>query len=118
MDTYRIAHIAHEVNRAYCVSLGDNSQPTWENAPDWQIASAVDGVQFLASNPDATPERSHANWLAHKQRDGWRCGPVKDPAKKEHPCMVPYDQLPPSQRLKDHLFHAVVRAALAEKEEK
>lgn len=34
----RVAHVAHEVNRAYCQSLGDNSQPTWEDAPHWQRA--------------------------------------------------------------------------------
>ena len=39
-------------------------------------------------------------------------GPVKDPEKKEHPCFLPYDELPLSQRIKDYLFTAVVEAAL------
>lgn len=28
----RIAKMAHEVNRAYCQSIGDNSQLPWEDA--------------------------------------------------------------------------------------
>lgn len=106
----RIARVCHEVNRAYCASLGDHSQPAWEEAPDWQRKSAMAGIGFTLANPDALPSHSHESWLTEKERDGWRYGPMKDPAKKEHPCFVPYDNLPPEQKAKDYLFQAVVRA--------
>lgn len=115
MTNETIARIAHEVNRIYCQSIGDDSQPVWDNAPDWQKQSAIAGVEYLATNPDALPEHSHQSWLAQKEKDGWVWGFVKDPEKKEHPCMVPYHELPERQRVKDHFFHAVVRAAFAEK---
>ena len=102
------ARVAHEVNRAYCIALGDNSQPVWENAPDWQRSSAINGVEgALRGN---TPEQSHENWLAEKERTGWTYGPVKDPAKKEHPCMVPYTDLPEAQKKKDALYVTTVMA--------
>ncbi len=110
MDNVSIAQICHEANRAYCATIGDFSQPSWANAPDWQKNSAINGVNFHLDNPDALPSQSHDNWLAEKVADGWKYGPVKDPAKKEHPCCVPYDQLPPEQRRKDALFIAVVNA--------
>ncbi len=110
MDSAAIARVAHEVNRAYCASLGDHSQPSWEEAPDWQRKSAITGVEFTIANPDATPSDSHVSWLAEKERDGWKYGPVKDPAKKEHPCFVAYNDLPVEQRTKDYLFQAVVRS--------
>ena len=113
MKTETIARIAHEVNRIYCRSIGDQSQPTWDYAPDWQKQSAISGVEYLINNPEALPEHSHQNWLRDKKIDGWVYGPVKDPEKKEHPCMVPYGDLPEEQRAKDAFFHAVVRAALA-----
>ncbi len=103
-----IARFCHEVNRAYCEAIGDPTQVSWEEAEQWQRDSAVNGVTAVLSNPTGTPADSHANWLAHKEADGWTYGPVKDPAKKEHPCMVPYDQLPKEQRVKDYLFRAVV----------
>ena len=105
-----IAKVCHEANRAYCESIGDTSQPKWEDAPAWQCESAIKGVDFSLSNPDANPSASHESWLAEKQATGWKYGPVKDPDKKEHPCFVPYDELPAEQRAKDHLFQAVVRA--------
>lgn len=104
----KIAKVAHEVNRAYCLSLGDHSQAAWDYAPNWQRDSARNGVRFHLNNPGASPAASHENWLRDKERDGWRHGPVKDEAKKEHPCFVPYDQLPIEQRAKDYLFCAVV----------
>ena len=52
----------------------------------------------------------HDAWLADKERDGWKYGAVKNPETKEHPCCVPYDQLPAEQRVKDYLFKAIVNA--------
>ena len=102
------ARAAHEANRAYCLALGDTSQPAWEDAAEWQKSSAREGVSgAIAGN---TPKQSHESWLATKERTGWKYGPVKDPEKKEHPCFVPYAELPPEQRAKDHLFVTVVRA--------
>jgi hypothetical protein len=103
----RAAKLCHEVNRAYCNSIGDNSQPSWEDAPQWQKDSAISGVKFHLEN-ETTPEQSHENWLKDKEADGWVYGPVKDPEKKEHPCMVPYHKLPVEQRTKDYLFKAIV----------
>jgi hypothetical protein len=103
-----IARVAHEVNRAYCQSIGDNSQPAWEDAPGWQRASAIAGVQFHLRNPGAGPEASHESWLAQKRSDGWCYGAVKDPVAKTHPCMVEFDALPVEQQAKDYIFRAVV----------
>jgi hypothetical protein len=105
-----IAKMAHEINRAYCLALGDGSQPEWKDAPEWQKDSARKGVQFHMSNPDATPENSHEEWLKVKAFDGWVYGETKDPEKKIHPCMKPYRELPRDQRVKDYLFRAVVHS--------
>lgn len=102
------ARSAHEVNRAYCAALGDASQVPWAEAPEWQRVSARNGVRgALRGN---TPEQSHQGWLDEKRAAGWVYGPVKDAEKKTHPCIVPYAELPPEQRMKDTLFLAVVRA--------
>lgn len=106
------AQTAHEVNRAYCESIGDHSQPAWADAPEWQQQSARAGVRAIAEGKVGKAEDSHQSWLDHKLADGWKYGPVKDPEKKEHPCMVPYDQLPPEQRVKDALYFAVVTNVL------
>jgi len=99
--------MTHQVNKVYCESTGDMSQPDWYSAPKWQRDSAIAGVEFHLAEP-RTPEESHESWLAHKEADGWVYGDVKDPEKKEHPCMRPYSELPEEQRAKDHLFGGIV----------
>ncbi|MDE4297113.1 RyR domain-containing protein [Phaeobacter gallaeciensis] len=105
----KIAKVCHEVNRLYCQSHGDTSQPAWDDAPDWQKKSARVGVLHLLTNRKATPEQTHESWLCEKKADGWVYGPVKNAEFKTHPCMVPYEELPQQQRIKDSLFQAVVR---------
>lgn len=105
-----IAVACHEANRALCERLGDFSQLPWDKAPMWQKHSALLGVQFHLENPDATADASHKSWLAEKNRAGWSLGDIKDPKAKTHPCMVPFEDLPPWQQAKDHLFKGVVHA--------
>ena len=108
----QIARVCHEVNRAYCQSIGDDSQPEWNDAPDWQKDSAMNGVRFHMENPGAGPEASHVKWLEQKKAEGWEYGPVKDPVKKQHPCFVAYNFLPIEQRAKDYIFRQIVHSLL------
>lgn len=108
MKVIDIARVCHEINRAYCESLGDDSQVPWEQAEEWQQKSAIAGVEMHLANPDATPEQSHESWLAEKLADGWQYGDVKDAENKLHPCCVPYAELPQSQRSKDYIFRSIV----------
>lgn len=109
MRNSKIAHIAHEVNRAYCASIGDTSQPAWDDAPDWQKESAIKGVEYALEHPESTPETQHESWYQDKRDAGWKYGEVKNPDRKEHPAFMPYANLPPEQKVKDFLFLAVVR---------
>lgn len=106
----QIARVCHEVNRAYCEALGDTSQVSWEDAPEWQKESAMLGVKLHTENPNAGPKASHDSWLALKTAGGWRYGPVKDASKRLHPCVVPFEELPVEQRAKDYIFMSVVHA--------
>lgn len=108
MDTVNIARVAHQINKSYCEALGDNSQVEWSEAPGWQKTSAINGVEFHLSNPNAGPSHSHDEWLKEKEATGWKYGEVKDADKKEHPCFVPYDELPAEQKAKDYIFRAIV----------
>jgi len=112
----KAARIAHGINRVYCIAIGDDSQVSWDEAPDWQKDSARNGAKFVLEHHEVTPEQSHINWLKQKQHEGWKYGPVKDAEKKEHPCCVPYSELPAEQKAKDVIFSAVVHGILAHHE--
>lgn len=107
-----IARVCHEVNKSYCESLGDYSQPSWEDAPQWQRDSALTGVKLHIADPNASASASHESWMAEKVADGWKWGAEKNPEAKTHPCIVPFDALPETQQAKDYIFRGVVHALM------
>lgn len=114
MEFLTIAKVCHEVNREWCAYNGDMSQPSWEDAPEWQRDSAFNGVKFHAENPDAGDSASHDSWMREKVEAGWVHGSIKDPniVPPTHPCIVPFEELPRDQQFKDRLFRTIVHAAL------
>ena len=109
MTINEIAQICHETNRALCLAFGDTSQKRWEDSPQWQIESAIDGVKLHLVN-ERSVEASHQAWMAHKVKMGWVQGEIKDETKRTHPCIVPFDQLPPEQQAKDYIFRETVHS--------
>lgn len=104
------AKTAHTINNEYRKALGEEVKPDWAACSEELRAGVRNGVEgILAGN---TPEKSHESWLTFKAQHGWSYGEIEDATKKVHPCFLPYEQLPPAQRLKDTIFHAVVRGVL------
>lgn len=108
MKTLAIAMICHSINAAYCQSLGDDSQVAWDDTPETHKQSLIAGVEMHLANPQATPEQSHESWYQQKETEGWTYGEFKDLEKKEHPCFLPYEELPLEQKAKDYLFRTTV----------
>ena len=50
---------------------------------------------------EALAENVHDTWAKGRMDDGWTHGPVRDDAKKQHPCLVPYADLPESDKAYD-----------------
>ena len=51
-------------------------------------------------------ENAREVWSAQRIKDGWTYGPQRDDAKKQNPCLVPYDQLPESEKEYDRKMAA------------
>lgn len=110
MEPVQIAHVCHACNRALQIEQADPTIPIslpWDETDPETQASAVEGVKGIISGN--TPEQSHEGWMEFKIAHGWTLGPVKSEAKKEHPLLVPYADLPVAQQIKDHLFSAIVK---------
>ena len=103
-----IGRVCHEANRAYCIILGDQALPGWDELEESYGESTRVGVRnALAGN---TPEKSHEGWMAERRSQGWVFGAQLDRQLKIHPNLVPYDTLPSEQKRKVHLFLAIVSA--------
>jgi hypothetical protein len=108
----QIAWVCHEANRALQGITGDPApSPAWDDAPEWQRASAIAGV--VEALRGATSAELHQAWCDLKVAEGWTFGLVKDVEARTHPCLVPYGDLPAEQRVKDELFGSIVRALSA-----
>jgi hypothetical protein len=105
-----IAQVAHQINRAYCASIGDDSHSPWEETAEEIQKSIIAGVEFRLTNLDAPVSAQHDAWMAQKTADGWVYGEDKDEEAKTHPCLVVFEELPPEQQTKDHLFVETVKS--------
>lgn len=111
MDIFDIAKVCHNLNKAYCESLGDFSQKYWSDTSAEIRESAIKGVKFiLDKNLDVKPSDSHMSWYDNKVANQWSYGPVKCEINKTHPCLVPFHLLPKEQQLKDILFVETVKS--------
>ena len=48
-------------------------------------------VEMLAEN-------THEVWAKGRMDEGWTYGPVRNDALKQHPCLVPYSELPENEK--------------------
>lgn len=56
----------------------------------------------------------HSVWVGQRLRDGWKYGPERNDARKEHPSLVPFAQLSDSEKEYDRLTAMeTVKAILA-----
>lgn len=53
---------------------------------------------------EALAENAHNMWALERQSEGWTYGPKRDDSKLENPDMVPYDQLPESEKEYDRIM--------------
>ncbi len=60
--------------------------------------SDVELTEDLNELREAIAENAHEIWAEGRQAEGWTYGPQRDDAKKENPCMVPYSELPESEK--------------------
>jgi hypothetical protein len=105
-----LAQIVHEVNRAFCESIGDNSQKPWSEAPEYNHHSAMAAVRAICDCPTLSPDDVHKIWIETKKSDGWKYGPTKDKDKMTHPSMIPYAELSSVEKYKDWLVLYVTKS--------
>ena len=71
--------------------------PQPQNTDDIELGS--DLLELV----EALAEDVHEQWAAARMRDGWRYGPARDDRNKLHPCLVPYGELPESEKEYDRI---------------
>lgn len=60
--------------------------------------AAVKLPRLLVRLQEKLAEHAHEVWSAGRLADGWTFGDKRDDARKQNPCLVPYDQLPEKEK--------------------
>jgi hypothetical protein len=69
----------------------------------------VEAMQKCAAE-NTSEQARHLSWMKMHEDLGWVWGEQFDPAKKTHPNMLPWDQLPDSVKSKARIFAIVAQA--------
>lgn len=67
--------------------------------------------------PDAPLEalvrNAHEVWAQLRMNEGWRYGPTRDDVRKLHPCLIPFEEMPDSDRSFDReMVLEILKAAI------
>ena len=52
---------------------------------------------------EALAEDVHNQWARERMKAGWKYGPERNDSLKLHPCLVPYNELPESEKQYDRI---------------
>jgi hypothetical protein len=84
----------------------------------WDNYGTAFKLQFLTVIEQQTgrkrktsPKKLHDDWVEAYKKMGWVYGPFRDPDRKTHPDMVPYEELGQRERDKDAVFAALCEIA-------
>ena len=80
----------------YMVSVSQKGEKAYDPKPiDLSDVVLPDELNELR---EAIAENAHDVWALERKEQGWTYGPNRDDTRKETPCMVPYSQLPDSEK--------------------
>lgn len=92
-----------------CTEFGE--EPTYKEffteLPKEYLDGLISAVEHAMKN-NLTAEENHQNWIDDKIKNGWKFGEVKDAEKKTHPSLVPFAELPESEKKKATEFLRIV----------
>ncbi len=76
--------------------------------------TAVNLPPELLELTERLAENAHDLWAVQRLKDGWTFGPQRDDKAKKHPCLIPYAQLPESEKEYDRkMAMGTLKAILA-----
>jgi len=62
---------------------------------------AIELSPDLLALTERLAEHAHDIWAQQRLADGWTYGPRRNDAARQHPCLVPYADLPESEKQYD-----------------
>lgn len=112
-QNFRRAVFVYEAARLQAIAVDAPVVPEpWDDREIAFRTQFLDVVEMMCG-PDrkSSPEELHDDWVRAYEAMGWVYGPERDPVRKTHPDMVPFDQLEQREQDKDAVFIALCEIA-------
>lgn len=66
--------------------------------PNPIITDGIELSEEIMKLSECIAENVHDVWAASRMAEGWSWGKERNDALKQHPCLVPYNELPESEK--------------------
>lgn len=92
---------AWEDSNKYMVEIKCKDMKQKAYAPHPMYLGDIELTPQLEQLREAIAENAHEVWAAGRIKEGWTYGPKRDDKKKTHPDLIPYSELPDSEKQYD-----------------
>jgi hypothetical protein len=98
-DTYHLAQFANAWadSKNYLVTIKNFTDMKTYNPKPIDVSDVI-LEEDVTELREAIAENAHDIWAVERMQQGWTYGPERDDELKHNPCMVPYSQLPESEK--------------------
>lgn len=108
----RRAWFVYEAGRLQAIAVGALVPEPWSDREPTFRDQFLEVIEMMCgSNRQSSPEELHDDWVKAYAAMGWVYGPQRDPERKTHPDLLPFNQLEPRERDKDAVFVALCEIA-------
>lgn len=114
MNQYKIAEILH--NAISTIPRPDGSVIVpWDALngilKDRAASTVAHLMEWMKGAPHGIPdEELHDVWYNNMVAMGWAYGPTYSLEQKLHPSMIPFDELPDDEKIKDAIWSGIIYA--------
>lgn len=100
-----IARVVWEANRQLQIADEEDwADEPWDAAPEWRRQLCIGAVSLVCDGGVTDPAITHNFWLSGMYTDGWEWSHEKNPARKQHPSLIPWAELTPRAQLGQRLL--------------
>lgn len=105
----QVAGVTFQMIDAYNVIV-DGAEPRtdWWFLPEDEQAMTMQAVTALRDAPEISPQQNHERWVEIMLERGWTIGPEVDLDRKEHPFLIPFEELPPAAKRMNYANYLIV----------
>lgn len=111
-----VAEVCHEAHRTWQRVLGQSPNRPWATITERMRHDTVTSVWNILHDTFEGPEEMHDTWISEMLRDGWKFDQRKSVSRKKHPCLLPWSELEPEERLKGQMFWNIAKTLLVKEE--